>query len=120
MLQFSRRSGSDAEYVSISTLLDKVLELAGTDYDMKKKYDFRRIELQRDYAADLPLVRVIVAELEQVLLNILKNAAQAMAGAAMARQPLLTLRTRLAGGTVVIEVEDNGPGMDEATRSADF
>lgn len=116
MLQFSRRSDSEVKYVSISTLLDKVLELAGTDYDMKKKYDFRRIELQRDYAADLPLVRVIVAELEQVLLNILKNAAQAMAGAAMARQPQITLRTRSAGDKVVIEVEDNGSGMDEATR----
>lgn len=116
MLQFSRRSDSGAEYVDLSALLDRVLELAGTDYDMKKKYDFPRIALQRDYAVDLPAVQVAVAEMEQVLLNILKNAAQAMAGAAMLRQPRITLRTRLSKGIVLIEICDNGPGMDEATR----
>lgn len=116
MLHFSRRNDSGAEYVNLSALLDRVLELAGTDYDMKKKYDFPRITLQRDYAADLPPVKTIVAEMEQVLLNILKNAAQAMAGAATLRQPRITLRTRLSEGVVVLEIEDNGPGMDEATR----
>ncbi len=116
MLYFSRRSESGAEYIDLSALLDRVLELAGTDYHLKKKYDFRRIDLQRDYAADLPLVPLVVAELEQVLLNIIHNAAQAMAGAAMRREPRITLRTRLSEGMVLIEIEDNGPGMDEATR----
>jgi signal transduction histidine kinase len=96
--------------------LDRVLELAGTDYDMKKKYDFRRIELQREYVADLPPVLMIAAELEQVLLNILKNAAQAMVGVVMCREPRIILRTRMCEGSVAIEIEDNGPGMDEAIR----
>lgn len=116
MLRFSRRSHSGAECVDLSTLLDRVLELAGTDYDMKKKYDFCRITLQREYVPDLPHVQVIVAEMEQALLNILKNAAQAMAGAEMLRQPRITLRTGQADGTALIEICDNGPGMDEATR----
>jgi len=116
MLRFSRRNHSGAESVDLSTLLDRVLELAGTDYDMKKKYDFRRITLQRNYALDLPHIQVIVAEMEQALLNILKNAAQAMAGAEMLRQPRITLRTGQSDGTAVIEICDNGPGMDEATR----
>jgi PAS domain S-box-containing protein len=116
MLQFSRRSDSGAELISASALLDKVVELAGTDYDMKKKYDFRHIELQREYAVDLPPLLVTVPELERVLLNILKNAAQATARPEMVRQPHIMLRTRFADGMVTIEVEDNGPGMDEATR----
>lgn len=116
MLRFSLQNGAGAEYVDLSAMMDRVLELAGTDYDMKKKYDFRRIDLQREYAAELPPVLMTIAELEQVLLNILKNAAQAIVGAAMARQPRITLRSRVAEGMVVIEVEDNGPGMDEATR----
>lgn len=116
MLRFSRRSGSSAESVDLSAMLDKVLELAGTDYDMKKKYQFHRITLQRDYAADLPQVELIVPEMEQALLNILKNAVQAMAGAEMPRQPLITLRTGQSDGVALIEICDNGPGMDETTR----
>ncbi len=116
MLQFSRRGDAGAEYVDLSALLDRVLELAGTDYDMKKIYNYSGIELVREYAADLPPVQMVVAELEQVLMNILKNAAQAMAAAAMGRPPRITVRTRLSEGMVVVEIEDNGPGMDEATR----
>ncbi|MDD2271874.1 MAG: ATP-binding protein [Desulfuromonadaceae bacterium] len=116
MLKFSRRSDAGAEKVDLPALLDRVLELAGTDYDMKKKYNYSRIVLQREYATDLPPVQIVVAELEQVLMNILKNAAQAIATTALERQPIITVRTRLLDGMVAIEVEDNGPGMDEATR----
>jgi PAS domain S-box-containing protein len=116
MLHFSRSSEYGAENIDLSAMLDKVLELAGTDYDMKKKYDFGRFAVVREYASGLPPVRMTVAEMEQVLLNILKNAVQAMAGAALQREPRITLRTRLSEGAVMIEIEDNGPGMDEATR----
>jgi len=116
MLHFSRRNDSVAESVELSALLDRVLELAGTDYDMKKKCGFSRIELQRDYAPDLPHVQMVVSEIEQVLLNILKNAAQAMADPAMPRLPRIMLRTGMSEGVAQIEICDNGPGMVEATR----
>ena len=116
MLQFSRRSEAGAEQVNLSAFLDKVLELAGSDYDMKKKYDFRRIELQRIYVADLPPVLLSVSGMEQVLLNILKNAAQALSADALSQQPRIIVRTRLIKGMALIDIEDNGPGMDEQTR----
>lgn len=116
MLQFSRRGETGVESVDLASLLDRVWGLAGTDYDMKKRYGFSRIVLQRDYAADLPCVPLVVAEMEQVLLNILKNAAQAIAAATLLHPPQIILRTRLSHGMVLIEIEDNGPGMDEATR----
>jgi signal transduction histidine kinase len=87
---------------------------------MKKKYNFSGIDIQRFYAADLPPVLMVEVELEQVLLNILANAAQAMAGAGMTRSPQIVLRTRQCDEMVVIEIEDNGPGMDEATRGRIF
>ena len=96
--------------------MDKVLVLAGTDYDMKKTYDFHRIELRRLYTPDLPPVLLSVAGMEQVLLNILKNAAQALTGSVPSRQPTIIVRTCLAQGMAVIEIEDNGPGMDEKIR----
>ncbi len=117
MLQFSRRSDADSENVDLSTFLDKVLELAGSDYDMKKKYGFQKIELQRLYSAALPEVHLSVSGMEQVLLNILKNAAQALAAT---ETPIITVRTRGVKGMAVIEIEDNGPGMDEKTRQRIF
>jgi PAS domain S-box-containing protein len=120
MLQFSRRSDAGAEHVSLSAFMDKTLELAGTDYDMKKKYNFHRIELKRLYAADLPPVLLSVAGMEQVLLNIFKNAAQALAGGESAQPPRISVTTRVDQGMAVIEIEDNGPGMNEKTRQRIF
>lgn len=116
MLHFSRRSDTGAMFVDLAALLDRVLTLAGSDYDMKKKYNFPGIEIQRQYDMDLPPVLIVEVELEQVLLNILVNAAQAMAGGVKPREPQIILRTRRTGEMVAIEIEDNGPGMDEATR----
>lgn len=120
MLHFSRRSEAGIELADFAALLDRVTLLAGSDYDMKKKYNFQRIELLREYAPDLPPVPVVVAEMERVLLNIIKNAAQAIFFEAMTGQPRITLRTSCVDEVVVIEIEDNGPGMTETTRQRIF
>jgi PAS domain S-box-containing protein len=116
MLHFSSRNETGVVNADITVVLEKVVGLAATDYDMKKKYAFRNIEIVRKYAAEPLFVAIALQEMEQVLLNILKNAAQAMAGTAMCREPRITLRTGLSEGMAVLEIEDNGPGMDEATR----
>ena len=61
------------------------------------------------------------AKIQQVLLNILRNGAEAMQKAAI-EKPTFTVRTRFEpeGGWVFIEIEDNGPGIDEATRRRIF
>jgi len=121
MLSFSRRSGSELKWHSLPELLDKTVELASNDYDLKKKYDFRQIEIRRDYEKGLPQISCEGSQLQQVFLNILKNGAQAMAGQMPAgNPPLLTLRIRGNQGFIVVEIEDNGPGMDEATRKRAF
>lgn len=116
MLHFSRRGEARFEKVDLASVLDEVLKLAASDYDMKKLYNFKNIRLVREYAADLPSVSMIVSEVEQVLLNILKNAAQAMAGSGQTEAPHILLQTTLREGMAVIRIVDNGPGMDEVTR----
>ena len=110
MLRFSRKSESHTEYVALDLVFDQVLELAASDYDLKKNYDFKRITIQREFNPDLPPVPISVLEVEQVLLNLMKNAAQAMYEASTPN-PQIWLRTRRDQDFVVIEVEDNGPGM---------
>ncbi|MBK6909405.1 MAG: GHKL domain-containing protein [bacterium] len=62
----------------------------------------------------------IVTKLEQVFLNLLKNAAHALAEFHAGDRPRITLRTRLQKNNVRIEIEDNGPGIPEDVRRRVF
>lgn len=121
MLEFSRKSAGCFTLVSLPAVLDKAVEMARQDYDLKKNYDFRRIEIIRDYAADMPSVPCKPQEIEQVLVNLLRNAAQAMfSHEDEAHPPSITLRARMDGGYARIDVADNGPGMPEDVRKRVF
>ncbi len=110
MLSFSRRSERTFSSNDLNAIVSKSLDLAGKDFDLKKHYDFRKVNVVREYDADLPPVPCVSTEIEQVLLNLVRNAAQAMARAGT-EGPTLTLRTRKMQDWAVIEVEDNGPGI---------
>ncbi|WP_027721572.1 ATP-binding protein [Maridesulfovibrio zosterae] len=121
MLEFSRKSESTRAEVNVKGILEKTLSLAENDYDLKKKYDFKTIEVRRDYEQGLPKVSITETEIEQVFLNLFKNAAQAMIDKDFEGEtPNITLRTRKDGDFVRIEVEDNGSGMDEDIRKRVF
>lgn len=64
------------------------------------------VTVKREYAPDLPQIEAHGSELNQVWTNILDNAVDAMQG----RGELL-LRTRRQGESVVVEIQDNGPGI---------
>jgi signal transduction histidine kinase len=97
----------------MAALIDSVIELASLDYDLKKKYAFREIHIVREYDSQLPYVPCLEKDIKQVILNLLRNAAQALAERApQASPPTITLRTRREGEMALIEVEDNGPGME--------
>ncbi|MGA6924873.1 MAG: HAMP domain-containing sensor histidine kinase, partial [Desulfosarcina sp.] len=115
MLSFSRRSESRKARVNLPGLLDKAVELAAHDYDLKKKFDFRRIRIDRQYAPAMAPVTCVATEIEQVVLNLLRNAAQAMGDAGQRSDPsCITLSLYQEGEFAVMVVADNGPGMDES------
>ncbi|MEJ1462402.1 MAG: PAS domain S-box protein [Candidatus Sedimenticola sp. (ex Thyasira tokunagai)] len=121
MLQFARKAESGLRPERLDLLVDRALELAAVDYDLKKKYDFREIEIIRQYDTTLAPVRCIASEIQQVLLNLLRNAAQALyKGEGKTEHPRITVRTYSQKGMACIKVEDNGPGMDEETRNHVF
>ena len=121
MLSFARKSGTAVSTHNVTEQLDKILELAATDHNLKKQYDFKVIEVIKEYELNLPLIPCEGAKIQQVLVNILRNGAQAMQEAGT-KTPTIILRTWFeeARELVTIEVEDNGPGMDEATRKRVF
>ncbi len=121
MLSFARKSDAMASSQLLTELIDKTIELAATDYDLKKHYDFKLIDIQKKYAGDLPPVPCEGAKIQQVLLNIFRNGAQAMQ-LARTDNPRFVIRTWFEQdrGMAVIEIEDNGPGMEEAVRKRVF
>jgi len=126
LLSFSRRRSSKIAPHDLNTLVERALDLAAADYDLKKKYDFRAIEIARELAPDLPKVLCDGQQIQQVILNLARNAAQAMVRKIEkgdredAYQPRLTLRTALTSTWVRLEVNDNGPGISEAARARLF
>ncbi|MFA5904879.1 MAG: PAS domain S-box protein [Desulfobacula sp.] len=122
MLSFARKS--DIRQVSshsIAVLLDQTLVLAGTDFDLKKHYDFRKIQILKQYQEEIPLVPCEAAKIQQVFLNLLSNGAQAMQEAGILH-PVFILRAGFdrEKNMVFAEIEDNGPGMDEKTQKRIF
>ncbi len=121
MLSFSRKGDASFADHDLRELLDKILELAGSDYDLKTRYDFKSIEIKREYDPDLPKVPCEGSKIQQVFLNLLRNGAQAMAGLGNPkRAPRFVLRLRVESPMVRIEIEDNGPGMAESVRKRVF
>jgi PAS domain S-box-containing protein len=145
LLSFSRKSSFQLGAHDLNALVEQVLELAAIDYDLKKKYDFRNIHIVREMAPDLPQVFCDGQQIQQVVLNLVRNAAQALAGEIEANakrstadrewKPRLTLRTRLVEAEQLapahlshvasaslgrrqlrLEVEDNGPGISKEER----
>jgi PAS domain S-box-containing protein len=124
LLSFSRRTSSDMAPRDLNALVEQTLDLAAADYDLRKKYDFRDIQVVRDFAPDLPPLVCDGQQVQQVVLNLVRNAAQAMAEKMERRegeyQPRLTLRTSRRRGWIRLEVEDNGPGVSEGMRERLF
>ncbi|MET0107137.1 MAG: ATP-binding protein [Sedimenticola sp.] len=121
MLRFSRKSEEGFEKVDLPDLIDRTLELAAVDYDMKKKYDFRSIEITREYEAGLPPLLCNAGEIQQVILNLLRNAAHAIyEHPEKHNSAKIDIRVRKEDKRMSIQVQDNGPGMDDEICSRIF
>jgi len=125
MLSFARKQDSATSSHNPVDLMDSILELASTDYDLKKQYDFKTIKIQKQYEDNLPVIPCDKGKIQQVLLNILKNGAQAMQENMekdSTNKPEFILRLSLESkiNMLRIEIEDNGHGMDKAIRKRIF
>jgi PAS domain S-box-containing protein len=121
VLSFSRQENAETSDTDINQLLDKTIELSETDYDLKKEYDFRNISVIKQYSDKLPNLSCEASKLQQVFLNLIRNASQAMQEA-KTLQPRITITTALAPqqDAIIIEIADNGPGMPEDIRKRVF
>jgi two-component system NtrC family sensor kinase len=104
LLTFARQHKAEKTYADINQVVENTLELRGYDLNV------RGIQIERVYADPPPSTMADAYQVQQVILNLVTNAEQAMAGVERARHRL-TVRTRSDMDAIRIEIEDTGPGI---------
>lgn len=109
LLLFARRTGSRQEPTDANEAINKALFL------IKHKMDLAQVTAERELADDLPRFVCDPGQLEQALLALCVNAVEAMNEGGK-----LTVRSRIDGEWIRIEISDEGVGMPEEVRSHIF
>jgi signal transduction histidine kinase len=94
--------------VNVNSDLENTLALLASKFD-------GAVVVHRDYADDLPPIQAYGSELNQVWTHLIDNAVDAMDG-----HGEIQLRTRWEEPWVVVEIEDNGPGIPESIQGQLF
>lgn len=118
MLEFSRYSNRQRTAVDLPDLARHSIELAKPACRLHHPV-FERITIHQELPdTDFPKVPCSAAEIQQVLLNLLRNASQALAADLEQRSEPPTIRLRISrdDNDAIIEVSDNGPGITERVR----
>jgi two-component system NtrC family sensor kinase len=107
LLTFARKGPTDVGDVDLSDVAQRVISLMA--YELR----LRKVELAADLASGLAPVRGDRYQLQQVMLNLITNAVQAVSQNAADRPRTIRVRTVAAPGRVLFSVEDSGPGVPE-------
>lgn len=103
LLDFSRMSEPEREYFDVNAMVDDTILF--TEHHLTR---FRKVELKVEKGERLPMVHADRIHIQQALMNLMMNAAQAMPDGG----PVL-VRTGAEGGYAWISVTDKGAGIDE-------
>ena len=98
------------ERLDLAVVVREALTLATLGAD-------RSLAVRMDVEAELPALRIDRVQIQQVVLNLVRNAIEAMAGR---KAQHLTLRLRREAAMVAVDVADDGPGLSADRRARLF
>jgi two-component system NtrC family sensor kinase len=110
LLDFARQRKPDKKEWDVHTLLENTLIL------VEKQAPFQNIKIKKSFSTRIPMLFVDGDQIQQVFMNILLNAADAMAS----NGGTLTIRTELKDGTAEISFTDTGYGISKEHLSKLF
>ncbi len=116
---FSRQQTEDFGPISVNDSIDAAMIL------MKESLRLRNIEVTKTLTENLPEIRGERFQLEQVWINLISNAKDALdeleaKSPGILKNKKLSISSRLEAGAVVVEITDTGIGMSEKTKNKIF
>jgi two-component system, NtrC family, sensor kinase len=109
-----KKAPQQGALVDVNGVIEEVLSLVHAELISS------HVSIRSDLLQDLPKVRADRVQLQQVILNLITNAIEAM-GSAEGRQRLLIVTSqRQEPSSVLVTVQDNGPGIDPDARDRIF
>jgi two-component system, NtrC family, sensor kinase len=112
LLSFARRHQPERKPVAVNKLIEDVLEIVA--YQLRTS----NVQVHCRFAPSLPLVLADGHQVQQVLLNLINNARQAIEAHQAGGQ--ITVTTQARDGNIRIEIQDNGPGIAPENLSRIF
>lgn len=103
LMSFSRLDVGEIELVDINTVLEQSLSF--TEYELSRS----KIRIVRDFGKNIPKVMGVSSQLQQLFINILTNAGQALRD--MGGGEVIVRSYSALQGLTQIDISDNGPGI---------
>jgi signal transduction histidine kinase/CheY-like chemotaxis protein len=112
LLAFARHHAPEKKVLDLNRIIDETLALKG--YHLRS----RQIKVVKDLDPGLPKTLLDFNQMEQILINLLNNAEQAMIEARRGRT--ITLKTRVVESRIELRVSDDGPGISQEIQERIF
>ena len=110
LLSFARKTDSSAKEVQLNELVTEVVSLS------EQRARYANIKFKMNLAPELPTVNVSPSEVQQVILNLINNAIDAMDS----KGGEIEFASRFENGQAIIDVGDNGQGIPKANLQRIF
>lgn len=119
MLEFSHSSQGNQSLIDLKNVIEHSIDLS-INLGENKNGETTPTTFTKEVDDDLPAILGSGPELQQVILNLLRNAQQALASDASCIRPLISVRAYREKNHAVIEITDNGPGMSAEVKKHIF
>jgi PAS domain S-box-containing protein len=111
LLSFARKSELQSEEADLGASLEEVLPL------LEKRARLAQVTIHHQVPPDTPMIAIEELQLEEIVINLIMNAIQAMAGRGEGN---IWLDAETTGERVVITIRDDGPGIVDEVRDRLF
>lgn len=120
LLSFSRNSKTSMTKTDIINTINESLNIASNEFDLDKNIDFKKIKIIKEFPNEPIAANIIPTEIEQVILNILKNSCQVLFENNIPEKKILIRLFSDKDNKKIIEIANNGPKIDNEIRKSIF
>ena len=114
LLSFARKTDGKVKKLQLNALIEEMVRLSG------QRAKFGNVAIETDFKVDLPLIEASEIELQQVFLNLINNALDAMEKGGGKLKITTHLESEEKFHGVVVDIADSGPGIPKVNLSKIF